>query len=357
MRSALLFILSSVPIILFSQPTITKDFIGEVSSTFGQIVAEQAPDPGPAGANVQWNFASIIPNDTVPPVVVEFVDPFDTPYQAEFPDANLAETIQNLPLFWSYYKLTDEKYEVLGNAGEIGPSVSLVKYDDPQTIIEFPFTYNSSFSDNFSGQSDFGIGAIQWFFGSNTTVADGWGTIVLPSGTFTNVLRIKDIQTRTDSTSLANIITLNKRTTTTYLWYSAAANNSVAGWNQSSGYSVTKLNGVVLGDTTFTDSHPMFYHNQIVTSSTKRVFPNMPTVEVFPSIGNSSVNVSFAIDQFEDVECDIFNFNGDRVFSQKVRGVPGENEISLEHNLVSGPYVIQLKGNKIIGMHRFFVID
>jgi hypothetical protein len=357
MRSALLFILSILPIILSAQPTITKDFIGEESSTFGQIVAEQAPDPGPAGANVQWNFSSILPNDTVPPVVVEFVDPFDTPYHAEFPDANLAETIQNLPLFWNYYKLTDQKYEVLGNAGEIGPTVSLVKYDDPQTILEFPFTYNSSFSDNFSGQSDFGGGFTQLFFGSNSTVGDAWGKIILPNGTFTNVLRIKDIQHRTDSSEMFNVLTLNKRTTTTYLWYSESANNSVAGWNQSSGYSITKINGVLIGDTVFINSQPMFFYNHIATTSTGKVDLNNPAIIVFPSIGNSTLKVSYSNDQFDEVECAIFDFNGNQVFSQKVRGVPGENEIQLEHNLTSGPYMVQIKGKTIIGIHRFIVTE
>lgn len=58
------------------------------------------------------------------------------------------------------------------------------------TIIKYPTTYGDTWSDEYAGVSS-GFGGSSNFAGTTGTwTADGYGTLVLPSGTITNVLKI-----------------------------------------------------------------------------------------------------------------------------------------------------------------------
>jgi hypothetical protein len=93
-----------------------------------------------------------------------------------------------------------------------------VHYPDPVLIAERPMSYDDVTVDAFTAELQVGVD----MNGSGTTTlhADGYGTLMLPNGTYSDVLRVHLSQTEVDT-----IVGLGATSTTyidTYLWYDNA---------------------------------------------------------------------------------------------------------------------------------------
>ena len=66
----------------------------------------------------------------------------------------------------------------------------LIDYSDPFTEVEFPLAYGNSFSDTYANEQSNSFEAYIET-GEFTATVDAWGTVILPSGTFENVLRVR----------------------------------------------------------------------------------------------------------------------------------------------------------------------
>jgi hypothetical protein len=186
---------------LFAQPVIdhsVSPIVGDVDS--GVITDTLHWDPGPAGANVEWDFTALT---KVNAGSVGWVAPSSTPYAGSFPAANLCI---NQGGFYSYYKSEIGGYYTYGNASNSGPKVV---YDKKQTVVTYPFTYHDSLYDTTTGtyeQTTVASGYTIVSTGHRTmyskTVADGYGTLKVPGATYTNALRLKITSTTIDSISM-----------------------------------------------------------------------------------------------------------------------------------------------------------
>lgn len=179
-----LLVLNSV----FAQPTITnadKPVIGDNTTIFATDVT--GVTEGPAGANITWDFSLLVPGDTA---MGKVVDPVTTPYASSFTNSDLCGTDDTS---YQYYKTAPNEYSLTG----IANSALTIPYTDFQLVFAYPMTFGSSFSDNFEGTFFSGI---QFYrTGSVTIDCDGYGTLKLPNGTYTDVLRIKYVQNIQDS--------------------------------------------------------------------------------------------------------------------------------------------------------------
>jgi hypothetical protein len=145
-------------------------------------------DVGQAGASRTWNFANLkTTNETS---VQTFLDPAKTPKGSQFPTATLAEQyVDDGETAYDYIRITTSAYEIIGSAN----SNEVEKYTNPLVGIRFPMTYNSTFKDTAvivtpdlsSGMNDTSI-----IF--TDVIADAWGSITTPLGTF-NCLRVKTV--------------------------------------------------------------------------------------------------------------------------------------------------------------------
>ena len=99
-------------------------------------------------------------------------------------------------------------------------------YSDPQTQFVYPFTMGTQSTDNFSGTATYtdtasGTTIVYNRTGTISIEGDAYGTLTTPSGTFNNVLRMKVLQTITDTVTFVGspfppiIQTIN---ITTYNW-------------------------------------------------------------------------------------------------------------------------------------------
>lgn len=185
----LIFSLASFALAQFStwaQPVIQStnvvDFVGDFY--FGETTNFT---PGPAGANQTWDFSNLeltLGGQDTPQVVG------NTPFAAQFPTANNCYKFSGIfPQDRYYYQnVSATKYEIIGlGISTLGGN----NYTpNPRTFVTFPYTFGTVFNDTYKTTTDV----------SETTVVatyDGYGTLILPTGTYTNVIRQKVVKNGT----------------------------------------------------------------------------------------------------------------------------------------------------------------
>jgi len=140
------------------------------------------------GAMVTWDFSGLHESSEEQ---FTFVDPATTPWAADFPNSNLCG------VSWenghSYYIVDGTALRTEGNALVIPgtppeDTAKILMASDPEQIIELPYTFGDGFTDNFSGTFQAGVFA-GTLAGSIDQSVDGYGTLILPNATYTNVVR------------------------------------------------------------------------------------------------------------------------------------------------------------------------
>ncbi len=189
----LTFFLATTTSLVLAQPTITSSVFGTVGDAINfQEVSTAGLTPGAAGANVTWDFSDIT---TLPNYYgYELINLADAPENDQFPGANLAA--DNGVDAFGFIKLTSSEYT---NYGVFAGGV-ITYYDDPEELFVFPMSFGTTNTDNLHSTFFSGIE----FERSGTTVseADAYGTLILPTGSFENVLRVKVAQDYTDDATL-----------------------------------------------------------------------------------------------------------------------------------------------------------
>lgn len=198
-----------------------KDNGPRIGDTFLKKQIEYV-DPGNAGENITWNFSN----------VKVYSDQFKVSYTAphiedgyywvgrerfkvsETPSNSLLEYYENDITIY-FYQLKDNFLQSIGHEN----STNLLHYNPRMILGLFPMKYNDYYKQNYNAKGLYsGTVEIQ-NEGYTETKADGYGTIILPDGTYKNALRVKWKQT----ISTPNISPEEKekdlREYTVYKWY------------------------------------------------------------------------------------------------------------------------------------------
>ena len=178
----------------YAIPSTQAPVIGDVDIQIVDTLANQSIDVGPAGANQSY---SILDVDFDMETQTEFGDPANTQTAAEFPEADITIDFGFGPAF---IDATDQMMEIIGSEfTDFNGNTQAIHWEDPQTIIEFPGEFESSFTDTGKFQATFYIG--QTFQGITIDSGrinyeahlaygyDGYGTLETPIAQFNNVLR------------------------------------------------------------------------------------------------------------------------------------------------------------------------
>ena len=191
-----------------AQPTLTSANFPQVGDEFSRINANPSTVlPGAAGANVFWNFASLVP--TSGSNSGQYVTPSSTTLGSTFPTADVANVSGT---YVTYYDVTSAQSSWIGadNGG------TLITFSDPLLEMTYPFTYGATFSD--IGDRQYNVGVVVGSRLTRDVIADGYGTLVLPNATYENVLRVRIEETYRDTTP--NPTQYFERESTRYEWYS-----------------------------------------------------------------------------------------------------------------------------------------
>ena len=159
----------------------------------------------------------------------------------DFPTSNLVVK-QGSQYAFSYLTnsasgLSAEGYRALVNIGTWSDTVSQISTPS-EKIINFPSTYLSSFTNNYTTRAYFGVGVDPGFgvvidsirqksVAKKTLLVDAWGSLTTPLGTF-NVLRVEETIVKHDTTDIMAFATWNPfpgtpqitaDSTTSYSWW------------------------------------------------------------------------------------------------------------------------------------------
>lgn len=191
-------VLLAFGIMAYAQPSVTRAGVDRINNPIelksGDVTAT-AINAGPAGANITWDFSAYAGTNTITYTVNA------CPGQANcfrFPGANRITKPASADTY-DFNIMTDADATMIGSYS--GPTLGdiTVTYTNPLIEYKFPITYLQQYSDNYqfssvsasvgntdeSGQVDYSV--------------DGYGTVITPAGTFTNVLRIKRMRTATQT--------------------------------------------------------------------------------------------------------------------------------------------------------------
>jgi len=147
---------------------------------------------GAAGSGQNWDFSSLSDDS----VNVESIVPTSgLPFTSEFPEATHASVVSDAEgTFVSYFRTSASAYTLLGAGIEgSGASGSFI-YSNSVDLFRFPIGFGQAYNDDFEST----ISALGFSYQRNGAVqvdVDGSGTLTTPIGTFSNVLRVKSVET------------------------------------------------------------------------------------------------------------------------------------------------------------------
>ncbi|MBE9491949.1 MAG: T9SS type A sorting domain-containing protein [Bacteroidetes bacterium] len=313
---------------LQAQPTLTyQNNAPQIGDVFEmQIVDAENLIPGPDGANVTWDF-SVLTNTGV--MQVNAVDPATTGYGGDFPEANIA--MDYLTGVYSFgIGNTTGFYDVGMVADTGGGEALLIHYTDSRQFMSYPFTYNNSFLDTY--YAEYTLVADIIVNGNMTITADAYGTLILPTGTVNNVLRIKNITTEIDSFFFATIfVYANIINREDYTWYTDSYNNPIFNIH------ISDLNGTISKSAYYSEGGSSIEDLNLGLVSDLRVYPNP---------ASDHININFELAEASDIRLSIFNQLGQQVWvMNKVYDLSGTQSENIEiGQLPRGIYYLYLSG-------------
>ncbi len=218
-----------------------------------------------------------------------------------------------------------------------GISIPIItEYSSPDTILNFPFTYldsNSSYGAWGLDLSSIGQNIQYKVTYNRKWKTEGWGTLITPYQTHSNVLKVKTTLDQMDSVVFFSTPLGIPRKIVEYTWYDATF-----------GLPVMKAEGIeVLGITTI---NSVQYYDTRVVGITERQTENLD-LTLYP---NPASNVLFITQKTEaNMTYEIFNIEGQTVIPQTKN-----KAIDIVH-LTPGTYFVRAmnEANKTVQFQKF----
>ncbi|MBP2617626.1 T9SS type A sorting domain-containing protein [Chryseobacterium jejuense] len=240
-------------ILLYAQPSITRTGVDRINSTINlksEDVTGTSITAGSSGANITWDFSTY--TGTNPVAYVSRVCPGQSNC-FRFPGANRITTLTSVDTH-NFSAMTDTEATMLGSYS--GPTLGdiTVTYVNPLIEYKFPITYQQQFDDTYEFNSVSAAIGNSNETGQVSVTVDGYGTVITPRGTYSNVLRIKRIRTATQTISASPAPIIATFTNESYQWvsqtdgmvFSFAINTSVFNGNTNVSKTVSYLDTEVL---------------------------------------------------------------------------------------------------------------
>lgn len=173
------------PFSAFSQPIINMTNMPQTGDEVMISICSDPLNPGNSGMMQTWDMSSLTQSEEQS---FTYVEPETAPRIDSFPDANLVA--QNWTGDFSYYQVTNSELKILGYLASIPPDdTSIIVFNQAEKLLELPYSYNDSHTSEFTGSSWVpGFGEFP-FDGTLDFEADGYGTLILPTGSYENVVR------------------------------------------------------------------------------------------------------------------------------------------------------------------------
>lgn len=210
----------------FAQINITQSDMPNSGDTIRYSVTADMNDYVVTGANYTWDYSTLTSNSqgmyeyksalAINPV---YVLPFGfLGYGLKISDGFSLGPV-SLNNIYNFFNKSSTKYTIEGYGAEVSGIPLPSSYTDEDEFYQFPLNYMDMDTSTFDVKVNIPTLGYLKMVGTRINIAEGWGTIITPYGTF-NALKIKTIVDEMDSvsTSLFPISIGIPRKTITYKW-------------------------------------------------------------------------------------------------------------------------------------------
>lgn len=332
---------------LCAQPTINRNDLFAPGDVLFAVEALEIPDVSPSGANATWDFSDL--QVDTPNIVAVYIAASDTtPYAADYPTSDLVQTLGFGGL--TYYQFMESDADGISIVGEVIPGFvpGQSVYSDPELIVAFPLTYQSTWTDDFAYDLSY-VGSGVTYEGDGNTMCevDGYGTLVLPHLTFEDVLRLKMITFSFDTASFGSETETIKVFDTTYVWLSPAYHGPLCSYTTSrtvnTAYFITQ-DTVISDSVTVLDSSFSFDPFSEMTSSVVTVSSGKYSLSISPNPFENILQLSFSTERSQELQFILRDIHGREVYAEDLGIQTGDTNIQLSlPSLPGGMYVALLQ--------------
>ncbi len=328
---------------------VPSSVLPEVGDLVESIVGEpDNVDEGDSGDGQTWDFSNLVPMPLAEVSTTTYVDPSDTPHAAVFPSANLA-VVTPTPSgdVYSYYRKENNKLEYLG-----GESLGTFIYFDenPQLVIDATLSGSDIIIDDFIGLTDIAMNP-SFTTGIQDFVIEGTGTLILPSGTYNNAVRMVNTVERIDSSGNANFTIKTTTETTSYQWIIPGQVGPVMTISYTEGQSES----VVMGGTpTITDipmTKSVVYHpnpeSGITATNELDQLEGISFDEVYPNPASDFIIIDLSSKKVQLVNFKLINLTGQVLRNENVLLSLGETQHQMDlSSYPNGTYLLSVSNEK-----------
>lgn len=243
----LLLLYFSTPLALSAQFQFNQGWAPKAGHV-SQNLLSTAPTGAIAGADQYWDFSGVTPLPGDIRFAFEYLAVASTPYANMFPNATIAAkiTFQGFGDQYGYYQEDATGYYTLGSASSTATNMM----EDTEKGLAYPLAFGDSYTDTYAYVTE-ATGLQFRTEGSMFNEYDGYGTLVLPQGTFPEVARYTQYRTERDSFGFApGFYSIDIRLDTTIGWLSADHASPLALLQMERSYTLDYTPGQSVPDTT-----------------------------------------------------------------------------------------------------------
>ncbi len=314
----------------FAQPTLTSATNAPVAGD--KFVAHYFDTAGvtwgASGASATWNFGSVTATSTD---TATFMSCASTPFCDSFSGANLAS-----------FDGSDYTYVIANTAAitAIGAhsDTDYIHFIDPKVFMKFPFTYNNMFVDT-SIVPLFGPAQMRYI---DSNFADAYGTLILPTGTYNNVLRI---HTKTTQTITVSGMPFSSAATETYGWYAPGFHSPLV-----------MLNVDTAGSGTPYVNEARYYTGNSSSTGIGNATKSNIALSLSPNPATDVLHISFDLQQNTGAMLEITDMTGKVVYTSADLATGANNIAFVTSSLQSGMYILHLHAENGVSVAKFSVV-
>jgi hypothetical protein len=202
---------------------------------------------------------------------------------------------------------------------------TVMAFDDSEQILELPYSLNSSFVDDFEGTSYIPAFGAFPFDGNLDFEADGYGTLILPTGTYNNVVRYHFFRTQTNYFNGFPAGTITKEQ---WAWVSADYRFWLLLMEENwDGFSTTPL---------------IWYDKNPFPATTGIKAPEESVVIISPNPVKANQNISIGWDKNEPAEISLLRLDGSLIKKETRDMASGANMYTCPL-ITSGIYILKIE--------------
>ncbi len=283
-KNLLILGITLVPLNSFLQPIITADNIRPLlNEGFSHSNFDWDGEEVIVGEDVNWDYSSVEATSTSENIVVPLSD---SPYDTFYDSTNVCySSNEGVNFSYNYWNEDEAIYK---GSSTTGSYYSI--FENPKLVWTFPFSYDSSFTDTFSSivSADFDYEEV----GDVTSTAIGYGTLAIPSGTYDNVLLVKQVA---NYEVFEDEVMFDSYTMTTFTFFKPGTHTALLSLNSDSEGHI---------------SAGSYFENELTSLNE---INNTSEISLFPNPSQDQINFNFRnVENIESIK--IFTTTGKLVF-------------------------------------------